>query len=272
MSLATREMGLVPVSIGTSVAIEYIIEHPNELPKEIWINVRTLFRNLYSGVDVQTRDSTSFDEFAQALHGEMQVIQNTLEMTGVASLKVVFYYSDYNGLVKQFKYANFKQPRTEKQKRQFECEQTCINYILDNPSPEIDFRRFSDAIKAKDAEAWIITHTPVCLLSRRFFSKLTLLETHTGLLKPASKWYTKLTKGRELIRLPFNEMTIQVYGDGGNYFTGFPIKTKKEVYELATSRGWNPLTTRAKIREDLNYLKDPALKAILQEMISTRIK
>jgi hypothetical protein len=267
-----RELGELGISIGTSVAFEYLVEHVNEAPSEIWINTRTVFRNLYTGLETKLRNTADIEDVKETFMSEITTIHNSIEMATGDRVKVVFYYATYEDIASIFKYAKFKQPRTEKQLRQYEFEQLTIQFMIDTAPNYIDFRKFKTAIKGKDARAWIVTHTPVDLLSKRFFADLTLLETHTAALKPFSQWHTKLTKGKGLFRMPFNELTIQVFGDGNNFFSGYPTKNKEEIVELANLRGWSPMTTRAKIREDLNYLKDPLLKDVLREMLEKRVK
>jgi hypothetical protein len=57
--LAGREMGQLPVSIGTSLALESVTgilpEHETDDPDihkfdSLWVNVRTLFRNIVASI------------------------------------------------------------------------------------------------------------------------------------------------------------------------------------------------------------------------------
>src|SRR5690606_15099886 len=84
--------------------------------------------------------------------------------------------------------------------------------------PDADLRVFDMDFEQDQRKVLIITHFPVDLLNRYKFSRLVLLETHTGAMKPHTLWYTKLYNGKELNMIPFDRMTVQLFGDG-NLFT-----------------------------------------------------
>src|SRR5690606_9561418 len=96
-----------------------------------------------------------------------------------------------------------------------------------------DVRYYDVYIEGKFQDTMLLTHIPVDLLSADRFSKLVLLESHTGAIKPHLSWYTKLTNGKELFRMPFNRFTLQVFGDNGVHFAPMPMKMKQAVKDIS---------------------------------------
>ena len=71
-----RERGQLPLSIGTSLAFESmlntseIIKHDKPLyvgNGKVWINIKTLYRNIYGSVHRENIDRTSDSQFADAM-------------------------------------------------------------------------------------------------------------------------------------------------------------------------------------------------------------
>jgi hypothetical protein len=268
-----RELGEeIPVSIGTSIAVETILDPKNNPPKFIWINLRTIFRNLFSDIPKEDKLTVSPSDIASDFSDEVHTIANTIEALHGDSVRVVFYYSTYDGIEKYLPRAKLRGPRTKLQIRHHTAEREAIKKIFSSEADYLDIREYKVAIDGKDSEAWIVTHTPVDLLSRRYFKTLTLLETHTGVLKPYSTWYTKLRNGKELFRMPFNELTLQVFGDNSGLITPQTMALRKQLFELANENRWSPLTTRAKIKSDLSKLKDKLTGELLKELVNTRVR
>lgn len=76
-----REKGKVPISIGTSLAFESLLNIHDDLKHKIppyleteviWINVKTLFRNLWGAIPRIRHDLVSDMQLAEALIFEME--------------------------------------------------------------------------------------------------------------------------------------------------------------------------------------------------------
>lgn len=111
-----------------------------------------------------------------------------------------------------------------------------------------------------------MTHVPVDLLTGTRFSKLTLLESHTAKLKNKLDWNSKLTNGKDLPNMPFNAMTLQVFGDGGLFFSPMPMAVKKEVMSIAEKYKWTPATSLDKVKYGLQGMNDHLTRQILLTM------
>ncbi|MNZ57992.1 hypothetical protein D3C78_759890 [compost metagenome] len=106
------------------------------------------------------------------------------------------------------------------------------------------------------------------LLQRYKFSSLTLLESHTGAAKPPALWYTKLTNGKELEHIPFDRMTLQFFGDNGNLFTGYPIKFRRIMLDIAKKNRWTALTTKDYIIQSVKKAYEPELERLVLNLYS----
>lgn len=266
-----REIGGLPLSIGTSFAIESACgilqdrdEEGNPIPtppkpapiknvKELWVNTRTLFRNLFGAIPKETKEVVLPKYLVMALQEEMQVIDATIQKIAGDAVKVVYYMCTYEGLPKKFPKAQIKEPTTDKQKVYWALEQNTCR-LLTNSHPEI--RRFNVDIEGNHPDAFILSHCVVDLLSRHSFRSLQLLESHTGKIKPHTQWSSKLSNGKELTNIPFNRMTLQVFGDGPVFFSPMPIKVRKAILDIATQYKWTAVTTKDKMIYGIKQMHD----------------
>src|SRR5690606_20358874 len=134
--------------------------------------------------------------------------------------------------------------------------------------PDADLRVFDMDFEQDQRKVLIITHFPVDLLNRYKFSRLVLLETHTGAMKPHTLWYTKLYNGKELNMIPFDRMTVQVFGDG-NLFTPALIKLRRHILDLAKRYKWTSVTTKDMVLRHVSNEHDPVLEGYIRKLYST---
>ncbi len=282
--VALRSVGLLPLSIGTSLAIEVFSERndpdTNKLipavapPEQLWINLRTIIRNLHGAIENKdVRNTLNPVDFIEVASQECEFIVNHLSDASREKTKVVFYYSDPHDIEKVFPYANIKQ-RTPQgavtAAAQYAGIEDIAVELLHKHLKEIkeyDSRKFNTLIKGDVKEAFIVTHCPIDLLAEKDFIKLTLLESHTGKLKKKTDWNTKLGKHPDVGIMPFNEMTLQVFGDNSTFLSPMSQAFKKELIAIAKKYNWTPLTTREKIRFGLSTIDDPTIKKILRDML-----
>lgn len=272
--LAQRDVGAIPLSIGTSLAIEsacgVLPEHevtpaPLINYKELWVNLRTLFRNLYGALDKDFRDVVVPEVLVHAMMEELSILESAVIKGGIGNTQVVYYYCSYRSLQRKFPRAQKKSPSTPRQQAYEALEYQTLKALFE-ANPSHDIRHFDVDLEGQHPAAMIITHCPVDLLSKPFFASLVLLESHTGALKPHTQWNTKLTNGRELTRIPFNRMTLQVFGDGGVFFSPMPIKLRRYVVELAEQYNWTSVTTKDKIVANVRKLDDPSAIVFLLDL------
>lgn len=273
MNIISREVGAMPISIGTSLAFEGLLGMHPEKPtqptepntiKWVWVNLRTLARNLYAAMPSAEAMKIDLADAVEVLMGEVNVIPVALGQTGWPG-KVTFYLSSKNAPKWMFPHASFKDDKDKKRTAKQIAYDTYERYVVIEllqrmkadgiPVVEVDTRP-----PAVEGTVALLTHLPHELLWRPLFGRLLLLESHTGRLKTYNTWYTKLNGiKKEDHPLPFNEFTIQVFGDGV-VLDSQPKPLRDELKEIAQKKRWSGITTMDKFYHDL-MSGSPELKA-----------
>lgn len=276
--VAEREKGEAPLSIGTSMALESLGgfgEFVSDSPPiyrydEIWVNLRTLFRNCYNAVDRSMRGDLQATDLIDALVDDVRVLVSTIELKSHGKMKPVLYWSSFKSFKASFPRGKWKELTTSPQIVENALEQATLKMLLNEhrETLDVEIKDFDVRITSKGTRVVMLTHYPVDLLWRKQFTQLTLLESHTGSFKTRPEWYTKLTGGRRYNRIPFNRMTMQIFGDGNLLFASMSSKIKNRVLEIAEKDGWTPVTTDEKIRYSINKLHDPIEKTFFLELLS----
>lgn len=290
--LANLTPGQLPVAIGTSFAIESslgILDKDNfdsskypsvnninkniRIPtktkppvddvKEIWINIRTVFRNIYNALESNIKDNLTPKLANDAVLNEMNMIMNIYQQYTGNNVKIVFYVCTYQGMPSVFPNALHRDVKSDKQKHYLELEQSVAFYCTQKLN---NIKKFNVKFQGMFPKTMIITHLAVDLLWKNCFDSLLLLESHTGSIKKHPEWNKKLTGGKDMLFMPFNYFTIQVFGDNGNFFKPFVHAIKKDVLELAKQRNWTAVTTKDKIIFDLKTLRDIPVRNFLLDV------
>lgn len=261
--LAQRDLGQYPLSIATSMAIEALRDvHPDIPPRtpktathydQLWVNLRTLYRNLMGALPRGSRGRCSPEDVWDYL------LQETVQLTrivGEAGVEVVFYRCDYRNLQQVFPDAKLAVPSTKLQRFDHDYEEAVFAL---NKNPD-RYRRFNWKVEAGQGErgkrVLMLTHYPTDLLSRYEFAELSLLESHTGVIKPHTQFNTKLKDRREDFSAPFNLFTLQVFGDGGRLFMMQDPALRDYVAKLGFDGRWTVMTTLDKIKSAITKAKD----------------
>lgn len=275
IAVDNREKGKVPISIGTSLAIEagcgIYPDRPEDPPpftrvKQVWINLRTIVRNLYACLPTDLKETVLPDDLWRAALEELSIIPTAVAQGSMGKTSVVYYVSDYNRAAQKYPGAILREAKTPKQIFQQKIEDVTLRMMLErNDHHHVEFFEFD--ILGQHPASFILTHMPVDLLARYRFERLELLESHTGKIKGAGAWSTKLTNGKDLENIPFNSFTLQLFGDNGNMFAPQSITLRRKMQELAIRWGWTNVTTMEKIREtvkkvDLDQHRDVLLKLL----------
>lgn len=278
--VSLREMGQFPLSIPTSLALEGAIgiypekeTYVNVLPEydEMWINLRTLFRNLMGSMKSEEAAQATPTPVAQALLQEMEQLESIVKEKSAGRIKLVFYVSNYRGMEQKYPRAYIRKDSTPKQVIRTEIQKKAIQHLLDLLKEQggHDVRVFEQKLKtAKPTKALIITHFAYDLFVYPQFAQLDLLESHTGVIKPKSQWYTKYVDGKTLPMIPFREDLIQIFGDAET-FSPWPIKHRRQLIELAEKHHWTQVTTSALIKYNLELLHrtEPHLADTVKDMM-----
>lgn len=270
-----RALGFFQLSIATSLAIESAVGIHPDLPRpvhmpikqyqSVWINMRTLFRNIWGAIPSEIAPQMRPDELAQLLHEEMQLIPDVLQnyAGGVTRVGVTYYMNRLDGLERKYPEADLRTNSTPKKEDFANLQDASINLLMQADPTAVKLENLRLSGEAKNA--LIITHHPYDLLSASNFSNLTLLESHTGKIKPKALWYTKYYNGRDLSMIPFTEELLQVFGDL-DLFSPLDHNLRKAIVELATRRNWSSVTTRARIVDGINELRNPAYVLKLKKL------
>jgi len=269
MLITSREKGEVPMSIGTSLALEKLCgfgEYPDENPPcflydELWVNLRTLYRNCLGAVASPERTSLNPQRILEGVLEDIQVLVSTIENRTLGKLKVSVYYCDYSDFKRVFPLAKYRELKTPRQLYENELEKKVYTkfYTSAYTPTTVQLRHFDTRITERGKNVVLISHFPTDLLWRKQFTRLTLLESHTAALKPRAAWYTKLTGGSQLVRIPFNSMSLQVFGEN-IMFAAMPTPIKKRALKMAEDDKWTSVTTDERVEASIKKLYDPTEK------------
>ena len=280
--LGARTTSAFPLSIGTSLAFESLSQSggapydpERKIPQHIklgdyqqfWINLSTLFRNIYGAVSSQDAAGLLADDCTEVLLQEIESMEDIVRQETQSKLTVSFYTSNYKGLTGLASKASLRLPNTTKQIAYFKLHDKVIQNVLNiRHSRSEDVYVFDNKIKPKErSDALILTHVAYDLLCWPKFNKLDLIESHTGILKPRNLWYTKMYQSEDLACIPFIEIMLKFFGDN-HTFRPFPIAARKTVLDLAIKKHWLWATTEAKVIQDLGTLNDHYLGDVVKNL------
>lgn len=270
-----RALGQYPLSIATSLAIESACGiHPEIQVKsppvleydQIWINIKTLYRNFMGALDSYDAGTISPEAVGATLLQEMDQIESIIK--GVSSrTSVVFYVCNYDDLELKYRYATVRKDTSEKQKVFTRIYDSAIKSLTGPDADKDRFKIFPRKLKPEGVvKVMLISHIAYDLLSASAFSEMVLLESHTGKIKERGQWYTKFYNGKDLPMIPFNEGFLQVFGDTET-FRPQDSRFRKAIIEIAEKYKWSQLTTKAKLSYGIDQLANPYYKEVLRQII-----
>lgn len=272
--IAARAVGQYPLSIATSLALEGAMgiheEHPTNKPpirefRELWVNVRTVFRNFMGALSKDHARAADEHDVAEAISVELDTIASIVGEATNGSVRCVFYISNYKGLERKYRYALVRSDTTDGQRAYTQMQNNVLQTLI---------KQHADGIVGFDLElrpttkskTLILTHYPYDLLSRHAFGELVLLESHTGKLKDFTQWSSKYLNGNELAQIPFTSYFMQLFGDKET-FKPQTSKWRNDIKELAKKYNWGPTTSRDKIMYGLDQLADKYTRDVILEMV-----
>ena len=278
-----REKGQFPISIATSLALESLLNiHPETSHSSppiftfdsIWVNTRTIFRNMYTSMDRLIAESLETEDL---LHGFTEDLNNLLEFSIENKKDLILYYSHYKDFSTLYPYAKLRIANTPKQLHYQTKMDEIFSYLFKQKVFIDKFKDktngniyvFNDIIKSPEyTSTAILTHFPYDLLDSYSFSKLILLESHTGSIKDKSKWYTKYLNGKELPPLPFRLDLMQIFGDK-EFFSPAPKKVRDIFLEAAKKYNWTTMTTKDRIIQSISGLNKPEIAMYYSNIVAT---
>lgn len=243
--LAQRELGTVPLSIGTSVPVEFLMRNP-ELAKDgyrLFVNVRTLIRNLFASLPTAQQDFITPTAAAATILEEIQQLKHL-----VPAFEPTVYLLEYRDLNRLLPRSILRPPQTIKQKIHQSQQNDIIRVLTHKPSPLLSNFSGSQIPVKPGTRGLLITHYAVDLMSYPSFSSLKLVESYTGAIKDRSEWHTKLTGGRNNERIPFTGVSLTVFGDNGVLLKPYSIQERNQVKKVAEKLKWTSVTSSLEFR------------------------
>jgi len=271
-----RAVGQLPLSIATSLAIESALGiHPEIEVKtapileyaELWVNIRTLFRNFHGALDNQDANSISPQAAAATIQQEMDQLESTVKQASPTTA-IIYYVSNYKDIDSRYKMAVIRPDNTTKQKEYTLLQKQTIEHLLTSEGKNGRVKIFDLKLKLDhQPKAMILTHYAFDLCSAKQFSELVLLESYTGKIKERAQWYTKYLNGKDLVQIPFNEGFLQVFGDSET-FRPMDIRFRRAILEIAEKYKWSAVTTHDKMMYGIGQLQNPYYKEVLRKIIN----
>ena len=263
-----REVGTLGISVGTSLAFEsQQLDRTKGSINSYLINLRTLVRNARAASD--EIESNDVERMVLAVRGDIERIASFLaDIYKQKAIEFILYSPTYKGLAKKFPFANLKKPSTEKQKATTMVEEKILTKLTDIFKSTIVVTDCT--LPAFSGNGIILTHHAVDLVLTNSITRLFLLESYTGNIKPYTKWYTKLTgKEEQLFNLPLNKLTIQVFGDNSVNFLSMSKDKKELVKSIALKGRWSSATTESRVRSTISTFANGVDREALLQLLNS---
>ena len=277
VNLAERPKGQIAITRSTALALEGAFgiypdrpESPAPISEfnELWVNVRTIYRNLVTSFAVADQRALMPDDIVAGMWEDMHGIVEYVKRATQGRCEVIFYRPSYDGLARVFPNADLKVPDNANQLAAKRLEDASYA-AFDRSGFDYPVNVYDVFITGYHYRALMLTHISLDLLATYHFKTLCLLESNTGLIKRSTQWSSKLGVKEASDFLPFNTFTLQVFGDRNTLFRSAHIKLRRAVLELANERRWNSVTTADRIRSNLKTLKDPEVADALSKFATT---
>ena len=281
-ALSDRAMSSWPISIGTALSFETLSIGPNPvydpdrpIPKgtdisrfdSFWINLKTLYRNIISALPARSQEGVMAGECLYALEYEVETIREIINTISRGAIVPTFYSTDYEDIAKEHPFGILRTYNTPKQQA-YHAQETVVvkEFHKRHDDKEGVYYVKRSIIPTTPTKGLILTHSAYDLISSRYFSDLALLESHTGVVKNKSQWYTKFSSMKDEASIPMSSTMLQIFGDS-ILFKPFPIAQQREVVEVAHTRNWSSITTKERIRLSLDLMTNKDLSIKLVSML-----
>lgn len=265
--MAARELGALPLSVGTSLAIEALKVGPSKHYRGFYVNLHTLFRNLHGSIPATAIDGIDKQVWIRTIIEEIFMIAKIVKEEISPDLKVVFYCPTYASIRSVFKKALLRELKTDNQ-RVYAAIQSEVLLGIKNYSAQIASRgidlQFVDSSPPKVVNGSIImTHHVVDLVDVPWDTRL--LESHTGRLKDRSMWHTKFAGKADSSMIPFNKLTLSVLGDPTT-IAPQPLGVRKALYALAMEKKWTSVLTYDYVKFSVDHMRDYGVRELFRAM------
>lgn len=286
-ALATRRMGQLPLSIATSIAFESLLnmEPPSDAPPwvrrpsgavepikkfgEIWINLRTLLRNLDGAIDPEVTNHSSPLDYYRALVSEISTIEGIVSNLPAEQRPVLkFYTKSYDSLTRIWPHALFRDVTSPKLKIYAAMENNVMSYFVEDLkkgiySPERIYNE--DCFLTVGIKPGLISHFPIDLVLSKGNKFVALIESHTGAIKYKEDWHTKFRDGNRYPRIPFDKAMVQIFGDKENMLSPQTMQIRKRLAAISEKYHWNAMTTRDRVVFSVEQEHEPVLLKLVRD-------
>lgn len=266
-SMAGRELGALPLSVGTSLAFEALQQEKPQNYASVHINLHTLFRNMHGALPAIVASETPTPVWVKALVEEMLIIKQVMGQYS-QNLEVLFYCPTYATLPKELPKALLRPMKTDNQLRYLAIQTDVLSNGFKQVVPTLERQGlkfvYTDNGPTKIKQrAILVTHHMVDLLKTVWDTRL--LESHTGKIKDRSMWYTKFAGSMDHSRIPFNKLTLTVLGDP-TLIAPHPLAVRKALYALAEEKKWTPASTYDLVRFSVDHMRDYGIRDLFRAM------
>lgn len=266
--LSERKQGKYPLSLSTSLAIESITdENIKQATKydELWINITTLTRNIFTSLDLDSQNQLNDQALANVAIDEIDNIDSIVRDT-LPNTRIVYYLNTYEKLKTIYKGAKFKEAKTPKQKFYKALLDNTYENIHDYYSRNKKIKSFNLKIEpSMKTSAIFLTHSPIDLTNSKHFKEIILLESYTGKLKDKTQWYTKF-HSKVTPNVPLTISMLSIFGDSEVFYPQAK-RYQETVLEIAEKHKWNCITTNERIKLTLGYIQDRETREFLLKFI-----
>jgi len=263
-----RALGALGMSVGTSLALE-LGGDAIRSADTLLFNLRTLIRNAQAAYEKDDAGANDVKQITKDVEEDLLKLGQYLEQLRKGKpIQMVVYYPSYKGLKSKYKYAeltDFINKGTEKQKAFARLTKEVADALMSKHGKIL----IATDVGMPDfkGNGIVMTHHVVDLAEAPAIGRLFLLESYTGVLKPFTAWFTKLTGGEELYYMPFNKLTIQIFGDRSTNFKSSSKAIKDLVKKIATEGKWTSATSMSRVRNTINSHENAIDRAGLLMML-----
>ena len=286
-ALGTRMLGQLPLSIATSIAFESLLnmdpaadapawvrrpsgpKQPIRQHQELWINLRTLLRNVDGAINPEVENIASPLDYYRALVSEIAAIETIVgEIPAEERPRTVYFTKSYENLTRIWPQALFRDVTAPKLKVYAVLENNVMSYFAEDIKKGIypqDKVIIADSFLSPGHRAALISHFPVDLVLTKGNKFEALVESHTGAIKLKQDWHTKLRDGNKYPRVPFDKAMVQIFGDKENMLSPQTMQIRKAVAAISEKYHWSPMTTRDRVIFSIEQEHEPVLLKLVKD-------
>ncbi len=247
-------VGEYPISVGTSLAIERLIEPA--LHNALYININTLIRNALSSMPSEIQAGINPSPLAVWTLRDMQLIQSIFDQE---KIPVRFYSLTQKSLSKKYSVGTLRVPKTVKQMATKDLFETVANAVVKQIKDDQKHGMKDISLLTGDMSVFVeydrplfMTSTPIDIVEMGKGSKFGLLQSYTGKIVGAFDMFNFFQvnskhKERSYQRIPFNKLFIQIFGDGKTFHQS-GVVLLNTILDCADRNEWTQASTAERIR------------------------